>query len=466
MKYYLFNHAKGRQYYVFFGDVIAVFLAVALSYVIRIYINNNWSVSWEILSEKFTPWLLVVLIPHLFSLYLLGLYNLNRLINRFRTSVFIVLSVLLAGLIIGSIFFFLPRYVFGRQVLLIHLLVSSILLVCWRILFHEVVSGRDRAKRLAVIGDYEKIFAYVEEIKVIVGDRILLSAVCYTSDFQENSQKEVSVYRDVSALLAADDFDILIYDPLSNSFNTHEIQSIIETKYHGKVVFDFPSFYKNLTGKIPLQYIDGNWLLQQEGLQGYVSKSYVYMKRILDLLLAGVLILFLWPLGLLIALAIAFDSRGPVLFSIERIGLHRRPFQCLKFRTMVLDAEKESGPVFSSDNDPRITRVGRILRKSRLDELPQLLNIIKGELSFVGPRPIRKHFADKLSKQIPYYNIRFSVQPGLSGWAQVNLEYADTEQGHFEKFEYELFYIQNISFFLDIFTVLRTIKSVFHGEGK
>jgi len=466
MKYYLFNHAKGRQYYVVAGDVATLFLAIALSYAIRIYINNDWHLSLDLLYEKFTPWLLLVVIPHLFSLYLLGLYNLNRLINRFRSSVFVVLSVLLAGLIIGSIFFFLPRYIFGRQVLLIHLVVASVLLVGWRIMFHEVIAGRERAKRMAVIGNYETVFQYVHEIKAIAGKSIELSAVCFTDDKKKDDSMDVSNYREISALLASDDFDILVYDPLCKAFGAQEIQSIIEKKYHGKVVFDLPSFYKNLTGKIPLHYIDGNWLLQQEGLQGYVSKPYVYMKRLLDLFMAGCLLLLLFPLGLLVALVIKLDSKGPVIFSQERIGMHRNSFKCLKFRTMVQDAEKASGPVWSTDNDPRITRVGRLLRKSRLDELPQLWNIIKGDLSFVGPRPIRKHFADQLSAQIPFYDIRFSVQPGLSGWAQVNFDYAGSEIGQKEKFEYELFYIQNMSFFLDVLTIIKTVRSVLHGEGK
>lgn len=407
-----------------------------------------------------------MVVPHLFSLYLLGLYSLNRLINRFRSSVFVVLSVLLAGLIIGSIFFFLPRYVFGRQVLLIHLVVSSVLLVSWRLIFHEILAKRDSVKRMAVIGNYKTVLQYVREINIITGGNIVLSAVCFTDDTKESDTIDVPIYMEVRALLASDDFDILLYDPLSMAFGAVETQRIIEKKYHGKIVFDLPSFYKNLTGKIPLQYIDGNWLLQLEGLQGYVSKPYVHMKRLLDLFMAVSLLLLFFPVCLLIAIAIKIESKGSVIFSQERIGNQCKPFNCLKFRTMVQDAEKLSGPVWSSDNDPRITRVGKVLRKSRLDELPQLVNIIKGELSFVGPRPIRKHFADKLSAQIPFYEIRFSVQPGLSGWAQVNFDYAGSEKGQQEKFEYELFYIQNMSFFLDVLTIIKTVRSVFHGEGK
>jgi len=143
----------------------------------------------------------------------------------------------------------------------------------------------------------------------------------------------------------------------------------------------------------------------------------------------------------------------------------KRPFRRVKFRTMVRDAEAKSGPVWSSQNDVRITRVGKILRKTRLDELLQLWNILKGDMSFVGPRPIRAHFAAQLRKKIPFYDLRFSVKPGLSGWAQVQHDYAGSEQGQLEKFQYELFYIENMSLFLDLFIVIKTVQKVLKGEG-
>jgi len=464
VKYYLASHAGGRRLVLLLGDAVTLFLAFVASYALRIYINEHWHLSLGLLSEKISPWLLLVLVPNFFTLYLLGLYDVNRISTRFRTVVLIILSVLLAGIVIGSIFFFVPRYVFGRQVLLIFLLVASLFLVTWRILISKVGSG-PTVRRMAVIGSHEKIDSFAREVTSLTSSGIVVSAICCTNADATGLYDAVR-YDTVDGLLAADNYEILAYDPIGQLFSDTEIQSIIEKKYQGKVVFDLPSLYKNLTGKIPLSYIDGNWLLRQEGMQGYVSKPYVYVKRLLDLTLAALLLVLLAPVGVLVALAIKLDSRGPVIFSQKRIGMHRVPFNCLKFRTMVQDAEKVSGPVWSSEDDPRITRIGRVLRKSRLDELPQLWNIIKGDLSFVGPRPIRQHFADRLSKQIPFYNIRFSVQPGLSGWAQVNFDYAGSEKGQQEKFEYELFYIQNMSFFLDVLTIIKTIRSVVRGEGQ
>ena len=188
-------------------------------------------------------------------------------------------------------------------------------------------------------------------------------------------------------------------------------------------------------------------------------------KRIFDILLSLFFLAVSSPLFLLIAIAIKLDSKGEIFFSQERLGYQSKPFNCIKFRTMVENAEKLSGPVWAGENDTRLTQLGRLLRKSRLDELPQLWNILKGDMSFVGPRPIRKYFADLLSNNIPFYGLRFSIKPGLSGWAQVNHDYAGSEEGQLEKFQYELFYIQNMSFVLDLLTIFKTARKMLRGEG-
>ncbi len=443
-------------------------LAIFVSYAIRIFINSH-ELSLEQLAMKFSPWLILVVLPHLMCLYLLDLYNLDRLILRFRSSVMIVFSVGLAGLIIGSIFFFLPKYVFGRQILLIHLIVSSFFLAGWRIAFYELVSINETTRQLAFIGSVENFIVFCKILSEIDKKSLKVDSAYFIPSPESESfllPEGVTVYRSLEQLLNSRNFDILVFDVLGKKFGNEEIRSIMEEKYRKKGVFDIPSFITSLSGRIPLDLIDGYWLLSREGLQGYVSRPYVQVKRLLDIIGSCFLLLVFSPIFVLLAIALKIDSRGPVIFSQQRIGKNRRAFNCLKFRTMVKDAELVSGPTWSSGDDPRITRVGKMLRKSRLDELPQLWNVLKGDISFIGPRPIRKHFADKLSKVIPFYELRFSVQPGLSGWAQVNYGYAGSVEGQKQKFEYELFYIQNMSVFLDILTVVKTVKSVFSLQGK
>ncbi len=468
MKHYLLSYSKKRQYLLFCGDLLVLLLAIFVSYALRIFINSH-DLSLDQLAAKLSPWLILVVLPHIMSLYLLDLYNLNRLILRFRSSVMVVFSVGLAGLIIGSIFFFLPKYVFGRQVLLIHLIVSSFFLVVWRILFHELVSIKETAKRLAFIGSADNFDIFCRAMNEIDKKSLKVNSAYFLSGSESENcppRNGVTVYYSLEQILNSRNFDILVFDVLGKKIGDEEIRSIMEEKYKQKGVFDIPSFITSLSGRIPLDLIDGYWLLSREGLQGYVSRPYVRVKRLLDIICSGILLFIFLPVFLFLGIALKIDSRGAVIFSQQRIGRDRRPFNCLKFRTMVDDAEQASGPTWSSEDDPRITRVGKLLRKSRLDELPQLWNILKGDISFIGPRPIRKHFADQLSSIIPFYELRFSVQPGLSGWAQVNHDYAGSVDGQKQKFEYELFYIQNMSLFLDVLTIVKTVKSVFYMQGK
>ena len=224
--------------------------------------------------------------------------------------------------------------------------------------------------------------------------------------------------------------------------------------------------YQNLTGKVPLGLIDGRWLLSNTRFHGEQNPLYKKFKRAIDLCISLTLLLVLLPVILLLAVLIKLDSKGPVFFVQERLGYQKKPFRCFKFRTMKKDAEAHSGPVWSSAGDDRVTRVGRVMRKTRLDEIPQLFNVLFGDMSFIGPRPIRQHFADILAKNIPYYDLRFSVKPGLTGWAQVNHGYAGSEKGQLEKFQYELFYIQNMSLFLDLLVIIKTFRTIAKGTGE
>jgi exopolysaccharide biosynthesis polyprenyl glycosylphosphotransferase len=300
-----------------------------------------------------------------------------------------------------------------------------------------------------------------------------ITQICITDRNQENKPSlpeslpaSVSVYERIEDLLENEDFDILAFDYTQLEMSKEDIHRILQVKFQGKFICDFPSFYEDLTGKIPLDYIDNRWLISEGDLQKRVSKLYMMLKRLLDILISIILLILTLPVRALICLAIKLDSKGKILFMQERLGTRKSRFICYKFRTMRMDAEKETGPQWSSQDDPRITRVGRVLRKTRLDELPQLWNILKGDMSFVGNRPIRKYFADKLAETIPYYDLRFSVKPGLSGWAQVNQGYSGSEEGQFEKFQFELFYIKNMSMLLDLFIVFKTIKTVIQRKGE
>ncbi len=468
MKHYLLTYSKKRQYILLFGDVLVLALSVLISYIIRVYLTER-SPSFSAVVSKLSPWLSLVVMAHLFSLYLFDQYNLNRLVNTLRSSVMVVLSVWLAGLLISGGFFFLPKFVFGRRVLMIHLLVVSVSMVTWRLVFTGVLLRGAKTKRLAMIGDSQILSSFIKELARVQNTGFRVSCVC-TLDGGSIHASAPAIppknYESVLGLLESNGFDVLAFDSTNRCLSDEEIRRILQVKYRNKAIYDLPSLYKNLTGKVPLSFIDGQWLLTRDGLQGQANAAYARAKRILDITLSGLLIMLLAPLLIIIAIAISLDSKGKIFFVQERLGLERKPFGCFKFRTMVKGAESQSGPVWSSEGDPRITRVGRILRSCRLDELPQLWNILHGDMSFVGPRPIREYFAEQLAEKIPFYGLRFSVKPGLTGWAQVNYDYAGSEEGQLEKFQYELFYIQNMSLFLDLLTVFKTVGKVFERDGR
>ena len=216
-------------------------------------------------------------------------------------------------------------------------------------------------------------------------------------------------------------------------------------------------------GKVPLSAIGEVWFL--ENLAESEKKFYENFKRIFDMFFAiifGIISLIFYPI---IAILIKIDSKGPVFYKQKRVGLNGEVFTVYKFRTMIEDAEKD-GVKWADNEDKRITKVGRFLRKTRLDELPQLLNIFFGDMSFVGPRPERVEFVETLEKQIPYYNIRHIIRPGLTGWAQVNFRYGASVEDSIEKLQYELYYIKHRCFILDISIILKTIKIVLKGSGR
>jgi exopolysaccharide biosynthesis polyprenyl glycosylphosphotransferase len=215
-------------------------------------------------------------------------------------------------------------------------------------------------------------------------------------------------------------------------------------------------------GGVMLEKLSASWLVLSEGFR----KNFLLMfsKRAFDVLISLLAVVILFPLFLLIGLAILVESGTPVLFRQVRVGLHGRTFQMLKFRSMRNDAERHKA-IWASERDPRITRVGRILRPYRLDELPQLINVLRGDMSLVGPRPERPEFVQMLGEQIPYYHERHTVRPGLTGWAQIKYQYGSSVDDAKIKLEYELFYLKHLSLFLDLAIVFRTVQVVFSGKG-
>lgn len=241
------------------------------------------------------------------------------------------------------------------------------------------------------------------------------------------------------------------------------VRQLMELRLLGIEVEDATSFFERVSGKISVETMLPSWLIFSEGFK--TSPLRLFLKRTNDLAHAIALLVVTLPVMILTAILIKLDSPGPVFYRQTRMGRNGQKFSVLKFRSMRQDAEKGSGPTWATENDPRVTRVGRVIRFLRIDELPQLINVLRGEMSFVGPRPERAHFVRQLEKRIPYYGLRLVARPGITGWAQVQYRYASTDEDALEKLKYDLYYIKNSGLLFDLWIVLKTIKVVLLGSG-
>ncbi len=240
-------------------------------------------------------------------------------------------------------------------------------------------------------------------------------------------------------------------------------QELVKLRLKGVPFEDCHTFYERLMSRICIAVLQQEWIVLSDGFRS--SRWILFAKRLIDTLVSAVGLVLSAPLALLAAVAIKLDSSGPVLYRQERVGQNERPFTLYKFRSMFVNAEAETGPTWATENDPRITRVGRVIRKLRIDEIPQMVNVLKGQMSFVGPRPERPFFVSRLKEKVPYYHLRFAVKPGITGWAQVSCAYADSEEDSIEKLEYDLYYIKNLSPIFDLQIIFESLKIILLGRG-
>jgi sugar transferase (PEP-CTERM system associated) len=238
---------------------------------------------------------------------------------------------------------------------------------------------------------------------------------------------------------------------------------LIECRVSGVPVTDLAGIYERVRGEVPLESLKASWLIYGQGFEQSGLRSFI--KRTFDLTVSAALLILALPVMLVTAVVIRFESPGPVIYRQERVGRGGRRFTCLKFRSMRNDAEQDGVPRWAIESDPRVTRIGLFIRKSRIDELPQLVNVLRGEMSFVGPRPERPGFVDELKQTIPYYDLRHSVKPGVTGWAQVRYSYGASVEDARKKLQFDLYYVKNHSLFLDLLILVETVRVVLFREG-
>ena len=404
---------------------------------------------------------------HILIFYIFELYDIETKKPDAKLFLWLILSVALATCLIVVTSYIFPEHRMGRVLVSVHVPVMVIIVFLWRKLFFSQISKEHFKKNLIWIDFDTSNSTIIRQFSESAGlDYNWIGVVCHYRDNPGAiTLNDAARYPSIKALVKEKDIKTIVLS--ENPKKAPELKNqLIDFKFKGVEIFDYPTFYQRLFGKVPIMNIKGSYFLLSHQNRSFQPFIYLRVKRILDIAFAFIGLVLSSPLFLFTVAAIKLTSKGPVFFTQERLGLNEKPFSLIKFRTMVDYAEKDCGPKWSREDDPRITKVGKILRKSRIDEIPQLINILKGEMSFVGPRPIRKHFADLLSKEFPFYRLRFTVKPGITGWAQVKGDYAGSVEGQLNKLEYELFYIQNRSTFLDLFIILKTVQTVLFRPGK
>jgi len=435
---------KLKQILLLLGDLLVLYASLAVTLFIR-----YGELSREVVDVHFWPFTIIFAI-WLVAFYIGDLYDLRVLKNDLNFAKKFAYLVAVSGIIATLLFYFVPLFgITPRTNLFAFLLIFGLAGYFWRTLFNNLAGAGAPANRILLIG-YNKT---VEEM---------------VNHIQQNPQLGYDVSFWMKEGLQDTELEHLAQIILDNKITTIVIPAHIKKSSKaarliyknlvlGIEVMDLSTLYENVFKKLPLAELEEVWFLEN------LAKShrvYEFFKKPIEIFLALILSIILLPFAALIALAIALISPGRVVFRQTRTGEGEENFLIYKFRTMRSDAEKH-GPQWAKENDTRITPIGKFLRQTHLDELPQLLNIIKGDLSFVGPRPERPEFVKNLKKDVPYFELRHLVRPGITGWAQINYKYGASVEDAYEKLQYDMYYLKNRSLALDFLILLRTIKYLF-----
>jgi sugar transferase (PEP-CTERM system associated) len=446
------------------GETTLLLAAVWLGTYIRL---GDYGVMLLWSTEGFPKALLIVAVCQ-GCLYYADLYDLRGSVDPVDLAVRLIQSLGATSLILALLYFWFPDWIIGRGVFLVAAVLVATLVVVWRFTFAWLTLHSSPRQRLLLVGTEPaaielarelhdrrqelgvEIVGFVDPDPTRIGAPVLNPGVVGTID-------------DIPALIAQLRADRVVVS-LADARGKLPMGHLLESRLRSGVAFDhLASVYEEYTGKIATENLRPSWLIFSNGF----SKSHVLLaaKRSFDIVAAIVGLVVSAPFSVVVAVLTKISSPGPVLYHQERVGLNGQTFVVHKFRTMRHDAEAATGPVWSVTNDPRATRLGAFFRRTRLDELPQLWNILRGEMSFVGPRPERPGFVSQLTESIPYYGQRHVVKPGLTGWAQVRYTYGASVEDAIQKLQYDLYYIKNMSIALDIVIVLETIKIVVLRRG-
>lgn len=419
----------------------------------------------EVLSVSF--WAKMALVTFLcgLALYFNDLYDFRTVKSRSSLMVHMLRAACASGLALVVLHFFLPEVMPGRGVAIESAPFIFALLLSWRLSVSASNLLARGDERVLVLGTGEAGISLVQHI--LAHPEFNIKVVGFLDEKGENIGVSlvnpciIGATADVEEIAAREKIDRVVLS-LKDRRGSTPVRELLQLKLGGVRVEEVHSCYERISGRIPLEHLSPSWLILSDGFKK--SRVLLAAKRLVDIFVSATILLMVSPLLPLIAFAIWIETGSPIFFRQTRVGYRGQEFELMKFRSMVQNAEK-NGPQWAAKEDSRVTRVGRILRKTRLDEIPQLFNVFRGEMSLVGPRPERPYFCEMLAAKIPYFNIRHSVRPGLTGWAQVRFKYSASLDDTKGKLELDLFYLKNLSILVDLAILFETVKVVILGRG-
>lgn len=423
---------------------------IRILYIFILYLLYNFLLDkYDYVIKYLTSFIFII---YIFTKFIFG--QLDFYAERFRLKdIFINLGI--------NIVFSITLYAFWKRFDIFNMFA---LLFLFQVIFRRIVCSLYMKKKNVLIFGSNHIENNIQEDIIRSLD---YNYVGYISNNKSRATEYlIGSYEQMEEIIYQKKIDILVIvkDIKSPSFKKY-MKRIFDLKINGLKIMNYEEFNEDIQKKIDINKINEEWLLQSNGFDILNNEVQRNIKRGMDLMLALILMVILSPLALIVSIIIKLESKGPVIFKQMRIGENMRPFKVYKFRSMRLhDPEKYSK--YTLDNDSRVTKFGKFIRKTRIDELPQLWNILKGTMSFVGPRPEWDILAKDYARQINYYNLRHLIKPGITGWAQVMFPYGESLDDAKKKLEYDLYYLKHQDFILDVLVVAKTAKAVFFGKGK
>ncbi len=414
------------------------------------YLVLNYEMGWAKI--------LLISLMVLFCSYYFDLYAPQQLGSRGEVY-FRLLTVLgFLSFVLAALGYLFPRFLLQKNVFLVGVLILTVALLMWRSIYDWVIQRPLFRERVYVVGAGDRARKLVTAIR---SRRDLGMEVVGWTGVVGTDESRQELAEELRSLLKAPVDKVIV--AMSERRGSMPVRELLELRLNGVKVEDATSLQEKIAGKIDVDDLYPSSLIFSEGFR--LNHAFLLMRRIISFLVAFVGLVICLPIIPLVALAVKLSSPGPVLFRQERVGRKGEVFTLYKFRTMRQDAEAITGAVWAEENDPRVTSVGRFLRTTRLDEIPQMWNVLKGDMGFVGPRPERPEFVQWLVDAVPYYHLRHEIHPGITGWAQIRYKYGSSQEDAKEKLKYDLYYIKNLSLGLDLLIMFQTIKIVTLGRG-